>query len=1062
MKKISALRKLMAIAIALALMLSCITVGFAETGDSSEAVATGTPWDGKTLTQPTSGSGNTEDDPMLISTPAELAWVINSGGNSKYYKLTADIYINDISAENWTANANSWFATGTTWASYHNIEGTGTIKFSGHIDGDGHTVYGLYTNGSGAKVGNGLIPVMNGGTVKRLAVSNASFNSRFSGGIVGVATGSLTIEDCVVTDSVLSNTVSSDNDKASGGIMGYANTSDKTVNILRCTAFNNTYDTSGAKVGGILGNLYKATVNVDSCYCDIAKTYGGTNTTFNAINSCALGDATLDTLVNDEYFQNCAKHYIMSNLELPVSKGFLGIETNIWNGFYHKPTAGEDGVYLITCPEEFAWMVWSYGDGVSYRLTTDIYLNDISVADWQNGENLNEWFTGTWNVGYAAKKSSGGFFTGTVDGDGHVVYGLYNVSDGKLGGLIPECKDTTVKNLGLSDSAINAKGAGYAGGIIGFVNGATVTAENCFVENTTIYSGNKFDGAIIGYTQNATNATVKNCYATSGHTLVDYIHDSATVTIQNSYSFGNTPYPSDKALGTILNTNVYTDKSCTFDGVTILTSAEMTGKNALTAMSGLSAADWYAVEGRTPMLRVRGTLIGDADENGVGPEFDDISALRVILISNPQYSNGDYNRDGDVDICDLVKLSIEFSSINLEEITALYGDYYGIEMSVVSDQVDALGEDTVNYIFITDIHYTNGDSAQDKALLNQMNAIAKMAEADDSIDFIVIGGDTTTGTYSTKEACIAETNEVLAPLKNCSKPILILPGNHDDNCYHVYSGDKVYKPELIVSDMDWTQQILAVNSPETIVHDKDYANSKYYYYDLPEKKTRVVCLDAIDYRAPFDENGNITEMVPADFANNTYYGKEGVPARQYKSGASYWDYSAEQLKWLTEQALTEKDYNYIFVSHMGIDSDTNSGGETVNAGYRDKLRGIISAYQSKTTYSDSEHTADFTDFSGKILSYQFGHIHVELTTYSEDIDLWQICSASANVDQSGNQTLDDIQGSSINNKELDWNPIYRALGTDSEAYFDIMSVTEDAVYKFNIGTGSSETMSYPN
>ena len=33
------------------------------------------------------------------------------------------------------------------------------------------------------------------------------------------------------------------------------------------------------------------------------------------------------------------------------------------------------------------------------------------------------------------------------------------------------------------------------------------------------------------------------------------------------------------------------------------------------------------------------------------------------------------------------------------------------------------------------------------------------------------------------------------------------------------------------------------------------ANSKYYYYDLENKKTRIIALDAIDYEAKYDENG---------------------------------------------------------------------------------------------------------------------------------------------------------------------------------------------------------------
>ncbi len=1053
------MKKLLALLLCAVMIFSVMVV----TTSAQEEILT--VWDGETYTEP-SGSGASEADPMLISTPAELAWMVNSAGGGKYFKLTNDIYINDVASENWKETAVNWFSQGDNWMSYKNSSGANKT-FSGHIDGAGHTVYGVYSDGANGNANNAFIPIMSSGTIKRLCIDSAHSNSRFSGGIVGTINGTVTVTDCVVKNSTFTNTSSSSGDKASGAVAGYATHSGKTSNIENCASFNNSYSTATTQNGGILGNLYNATVSIDSCYADISKVYGGTNgvtnnmgnSLLNLTNSCALGNATVDTLKADVYFQNCAKNFVMAEgFDLPVSKGFAGYTSNVWNGFYQKPVAGEDDVYLITCPEEFAWMVWSYGGGASYKLTTDIYLNDISIADWQKSENLNGWFSGTWNVGYTAKNANGGFFTGTVDGDGHVVYGLYNVTDSKLGGLIPDCKATTVKNLGLSDSVINAKGTGYAGGIIGFVNAATVTVEDCFVEKTAINSGNGFDGAILGYTQNATNATLKNCYANIGKTLIDYVHASTSVTMSDCYVIGATPYPTTQTYGTTVNSNVYTDTSCTFDGVTLLTSAEMQGKTALTKMSGLGLDKWYAVDSGSPMLRVRGILIGDVNENGKGGEPADLTALREVIIRNTLYSNGDNNRNGVVDICDLVKMSSALAVADMQEIIATYGSYYGLEMKLISDEINALGEETVNYIFISDLHFTNSDSAQDKAIQRQMEAIAKMANADDTIDFVVVGGDLTSGGYSSKSGAIDANNAALAPLKNCTKPVFVLAGNHDDNSYHVYSGDKVYKKELILSDKDWTTQILAENSPANIVHDKNYENSKYYYYDLPEKKTRVICLDAIDYRAPFDENGNITEMVPADFPNNTYFGTT-TTSRQHKTGCSYWDYSAEQLRWLTEQALTEEDYNYIFVSHMGIDSETNSGGETTNAGYRNKLRKLIEAYQSKTVYSDGDHVADFSGFSGKLLSYSFGHIHIELTHYSEDINLWQISTSTANAG-SGNATQADIASGSINNKSLDWNPIYRALDTDSEACFDVISASPEAVYKFNVGTGADEKMIY--
>ena len=82
----------------------------------------------------------------------------------------------------------------------------------------------------------------------------------------------------------------------------------------------------------------------------------------------------------------------------------------------------------------------------------------------------------------------------------------------------------------------------------------------------------------------------------------------------------------------------------------------MTGKGALANMPGFSSDAWYAVDGKTPFLRSYGTAIFDANEDGKFEKASDITALRVGLISSPA-KNGDVNKDGNIDICDLVKLS---------------------------------------------------------------------------------------------------------------------------------------------------------------------------------------------------------------------------------------------------------------------------------------------------------------------------------------------------------------------------------------------------------------------
>ncbi len=122
---------------------------------------------------------------------------ITNGSTGKYYKLAADIYLNDVTDPDWAKNSpNSWYSA------------TSTQRFGGNIDGDGYTIYGLYYSGTGNA---GLIPYANTYyndiTVKNLIISNASLSiENNAGSVFGyVYTGSkktLTFENCFVNDDV--------------------------------------------------------------------------------------------------------------------------------------------------------------------------------------------------------------------------------------------------------------------------------------------------------------------------------------------------------------------------------------------------------------------------------------------------------------------------------------------------------------------------------------------------------------------------------------------------------------------------------------------------------------------------------------------------------------------------------------------------------------------------------------------------------------------------------------------------------------------------------------------
>lgn len=263
-------------------------------------VSTSNKWDGGT--DSTLNGEGTEEDPYLIATVAQLAYIaeqVNDGNNysGKYFKLTADLIINDwnevteaqLSAYNnalgksddnkdITAkglaeyNDPAFEQKGKTYNDWTPI-GDGSNEFSGTFDGAGHTISGLfklhYTDPMDSKP-FGLFGWVHDGTIKNLTIED-SFIYTY-GGTVGLvaayASGSTTFENVKVKN----NFVTSYNYPL-GGILGMAwqaNADDNASIIDDVITFTNvtvdntnllealwgTYDSS---VGGIVGTAYPNT-----------------------------------------------------------------------------------------------------------------------------------------------------------------------------------------------------------------------------------------------------------------------------------------------------------------------------------------------------------------------------------------------------------------------------------------------------------------------------------------------------------------------------------------------------------------------------------------------------------------------------------------------------------------------------------------------------------------------------------------------------------------------------------------------------------------------------------
>jgi len=138
------------------------------------------------------GAG-TEEDPYIIETDIQLARAIATGGmnlyDKLYYKLGCDI---DLSAAPWITQETR--ETGGIYYTY--------TPFGGTLDGDGHTITGL---SAGDDASAGLIPVLEGGTVKNLHLRDVNVVSgTYAGALVGWMYGG-SVTNCSVEDAVISS-----------------------------------------------------------------------------------------------------------------------------------------------------------------------------------------------------------------------------------------------------------------------------------------------------------------------------------------------------------------------------------------------------------------------------------------------------------------------------------------------------------------------------------------------------------------------------------------------------------------------------------------------------------------------------------------------------------------------------------------------------------------------------------------------------------------------------------------------------------------------------------------
>ncbi|MEE0927914.1 MAG: glycoside hydrolase family 16 protein [Acutalibacteraceae bacterium] len=483
------LKFIISLALVASISLSCIIMDISSSDDGSSC------WNGEIASSFAGGNG-TASNPYLISDGGQLALAVS--GYAKYwnahFKLTNDIYLNDITKID--------FKTGVAKEGYIPrkwICGDLSDSNSGYFDGAGYTIYGLYYNEPSSTKNAALFPyTWSGIKANDLGINCAYINTSGVGAaFIGFHKQNKNISssftNCFVGENVSVNATS-----AAGFISyGYAGK----ATFINCYSAA-TLNTKNSYYGGLTADANGITVLAENCY-SVGKTDGGNCKTITYTNCYSTyGDATGLTVLSSDSMKGeiadgnkmiLGEHFVATE-GYPVLKTFIPDYDNVWSGLGELITDGngtEDDPYLICSAGQLAYMVGSAGNSKYYKLTNDIYLNNIDKIDWTVGYLLDNdyeprsWFTGN-SVScssYKSLNSNSDSFKGSLDGSGHTVYGLwYDIEmNDTTSGLIPSAQNSSIRNLTVDNSFI--VGGRFTATLSSWFDGIV---ENCMVNNVTV------------------------------------------------------------------------------------------------------------------------------------------------------------------------------------------------------------------------------------------------------------------------------------------------------------------------------------------------------------------------------------------------------------------------------------------------------------------------------------------------------------------------------------------------------------------------------------------------
>ena len=493
-----------------------------EEGETAAGIWTGLVAEG------VAKGGGTEEFPFYIYTAEELAWAVTEGGkDGYYYQLQNDIYLNDVSSDDWFKNENN-----NPW-----VAATG---FNGGIDGNGYCIYGIWFNSKDLLGNAGLFQTMEKGKIKNLGIRKSFIVSeKYAGGFAGITSGSgkKIFENCFVDETVYVHYAAKGNNGA-GGLIGYAAGSsedESTLDILNCySKAQITGRSTGERVNGIIGTAWTCSYTMKNCYSiGQAPYFGGNSSTASTL--LTKGKAATDVysgIYTDT--RDAAKKESFKKLSLSKMKNsgaansLAGFDfASVWEAVEGgtpklKVFAGIDGKdikvttpiadlqvviseftsglgtkekpFVVTTPEQLRKVVTSGWNGTYFSLGNDIYVNDVGSASWAL-------------VGQTWVPTTSTAFAGYFEGNGFSVHGLLlsetpqtgkNMGGGGTGLFPVIAPSAVIRNVHLKNSNIVGKTnvGGIAGSVGGNKNSGCAQIIGCTVDETVVLRGQTVGGIV--------------------------------------------------------------------------------------------------------------------------------------------------------------------------------------------------------------------------------------------------------------------------------------------------------------------------------------------------------------------------------------------------------------------------------------------------------------------------------------------------------------------------------------------------------------------------------------